>query len=227
MLEERSAMQQERIDSLAQLSMAIAHQIRNPLMTIGGFAQLLERKGLLDTAGIGFVHNIRAGAKRLEAVVKAVAEYTATRNSDCRETDVAALVQRTVERLAPLPPNVRIDALPEGPSWSLDPDLAGDALYEVLNNAVEAMASGGGVAQLRWREEERVCVFEILDQGPGVSPEDAPFLFDPFFTTKTVGVGMGLAKARRWIREQGGEVSLTNSQGGGTMAVLRIPAPSA
>ena len=222
MLEERSAMQQERIDSLAQLSMAIAHQIRNPLMTIGGFARLLERKTPLDEAGAEFVHNIQEGAMRLEAVVKAVTEYTTSRTPECRETDVAALVSETVDRLGPLPPQVKIEASLEGPIWKFDPALTGDALYELLLNAVEATASGGVVA-VAWREDEDACVLEVLDQGQGIAPEAVPFLFDPFFTTKAVGVGMGLAKARRWIREQGGELSLANAEGGGARAVLRIP----
>lgn len=224
MLEERSSMQQDRIDSLAQLSMAIAHQIRNPLMTIGGFARLLERKTPLNKAGAEFVHNILEGAMRLEAVVKAVTEYTASRTFACLDTDVAALVKETVDRLGPLPSNVRIEAPPKGPVWKLDPALTGDALYELLLNAVEAITAGGGVVAVAWREEDGACVLEVLDQGQGIAPEAAPFLFDPFFTTKAVGVGMGLAKARRWIREQGGDLSLVNAEGG-AKAVLRIPKP--
>lgn len=223
MLEERSVMQQERIDSLAQLSMAIAHQIRNPLMTIGGFAGLLERKVSLDKDGAAFVHTILEGAKRLEAVVTAVVAYTASRTPACLKTDVAALVWRTADRLDPLPPQVRIDAAAQGPQWSLDPALTGDALYELLLNAVEAMTAGGGVVTVTWREETDVCALEVSDQGRGVPPEAVPFLFDPFFTTKAVGVGMGLAKARRWIREQGGDLFLANTAGGGARAVLSIP----
>ena len=172
MFEERDAMQQERIDSLAQFSMAIAHQIRNPLMTIGGFARLLERKASLDEAGAGFAHAVLEGAERIEAVVNAVSAYTAPRIPACRETDVAMLVRDTVDRLSPLPLRVRVEALPERPVWRLDPALTGDALYELLLNAVEAMAEGGGVVAVAWREEEDACVLEILDQGQGVSPRE-------------------------------------------------------
>lgn len=223
MLEERNAIQQERIDSMAQLSMSLAHQIRNPLMTIGGFAQLLERKSTLDAVGAEFVHNIQEGARRLEAVVNAVTEYTASRTVAYRLTDVAALVRSVSNRLAPLPSTVLFQAPEHGPMWSIDPDLTADALFEVLQNAVEATTPQGGQVRVLWREEQAAHVLEILDQGLGVAAETAPFVFDPFFTTKAVGVGMGLAKARRWVREQGGELFLSTSEEGGAKAVVRFP----
>lgn len=223
MLEERGAMQQERIDSLAQLSMAIAHQIRNPLMTIGGFARLLERKSALDETGLEFIRNIQEGAKRLEDVVKAVTEYTAARVPAYRETNVAALVRETIDRLGSQSEGMRIRLVSAGPAWCLDPFLTGDALYELVLNAVEAAAAGGGVVSVNWREEEGACVLEVLDNGPGIAPAAEPFLFDPFFSTKAVGVGMGLPKARRWVREQGGELTVVDAKTGGAKALMRIP----
>jgi PAS domain S-box-containing protein len=223
MLEERSVLQQERIDSLAQLSMAIAHQIRNPMMTIGGFARLLEKKCSMDEAGMNLVQGIREGATRLEDVVKAVTHYTAARIPECRETDMGRLVGDIVGGLSPLPPGVSIDIGRGWPVWFLDPGMTSDALIELIQNAVEACTPQGGLVEVSWREEDGACVLLVRDHGQGISPEVVPFLFDPFFTTKSVGVGMGLAKARRWIREQGGELSVTDATGGGTLAMLRIP----
>jgi PAS domain S-box-containing protein len=223
MLEERSALQQERIDSLAQLSMAIAHQIRNPMMTIGGFARILEKKYTLDEAGVSMIQGIREGATRLENVVTAVTQYTATRIPECRETDMGLLVGAIAEGLDPLPAGVSLDIGRDWPVWFLDPFMTSDALCELVQNAVEACAPQGGTVSISWREEDGACVLMVRDHGRGIDAEVAPFLFDPFFTTKSVGVGMGLAKARRWIREQGGELSVSAASEGGTLAVFRIP----
>jgi signal transduction histidine kinase len=223
MLEERSALQQERIDSLAQLSMAIAHQIRNPLMTIGGFAALLEKKAGIDETGAAFVRSIKEGAARLENVVKAVTQYTAPRQPQYRPCAMGEVVARALEMLPPLPSGVSMVSAPSWPDWFVEPDLTRDSLAELILNAVEATAAGGGSVNVSWTETDGECLVEVRDQGPGVSSENAPFLFDPFFTTKAVGVGMGLAKARRWMREQGGDVSVENSPSGGTMATLRLP----
>jgi len=223
MLEERSAMQQERIDSLAQLSMAIAHQIRNPLMTIGGFAGLLEKKYTLDDTGSGFVRSILDAALRLENVVKAVTQYTASRALDCRPVDMGELAAQALERIAPLPSNVTVTLAAAWPVWFVDLDTTRDALSEILLNAVEASATAGGVVTVLWSETESDCQLEVTDDGPGIAEENMPFLFDPFYTTKAVGVGMGLAKARRWMREQGGDILLSNAEMGGVLAMVRIP----
>ena len=229
MLEERSALQQERIDSLAHFSMAIAHQIRNPLMTIAGFAGILRRRVSQEPQTAEFLQGIQDGAQRLEDIVRAVAQYTAPREHSCRETDLAALMDEVLRRLGPLPSGVTIEtdqANHPGRDWPtqvLDPELTRDSLLEVLQNSLDALAQTGGAIRISWREDGDHFLLEVRDDGLGIAPEYIPFLFDPFFTTKSVGVGMGLAKARRWTREQAGELTVSNATGGGVLAVLRLP----
>lgn len=226
MHEREKRMLEERSESLAHLSMAIAHQIRNPLMTIGGFASLLPRKIDQGQPVTQFIQGIQDGARRLEDIVRAVTQYTSPRQHARRATDLRALAKEALDRLGPLPGRVAVETgTPDEaiPTWFLDPELTRDSLVEILQNSLDALAQTGGTIRVGWREESADLLLEVRDDGPGIAPECLPFLFDPFFTTKAVGVGMGLAKARRWSREQAGELNICNSPEGGTLAVLRLP----
>jgi len=226
MLESQSALQRERIESLDQLSMAIAHQIRNPLMSIAGFARILERKCRLDETGTQCVRTILDGAGRLEDIVRAVTQYTASRPVNSVQTDAGDLAREALEALGPLPGGVRVALEGPWPQGLLDPDLTRDALVEVLRNAAEACETQGEVVRVSAIREGAGLRIAVRDQGPGIPEAALPFLFDPFYTTKAVGVGMGLAKARRWMRDQGGDVAVTSPPGGGVLAVLSVPEPS-
>jgi len=226
MHEREKRMLEERSESLAHLSMAIAHQIRNPLMAIGGFAGLLPRRIAQGQPVADFIQGILDGARRLEDIVRAVTQFTAPRQHDRHETDLRTLVSAVLDRLGPLPGRVAVEknAPNETPqAWFLDPELTRDSLVEVLQNSLDALAETGGTIRIGWREEASDLLLEVRDNGPGIASECLPYLFDPFFTTKAVGVGMGLAKARRWTREQAGELNVGNSPAGGVLAVLRLP----
>lgn len=227
MLERQGALQRERIESLDQLSMAIAHQIRNPLMSIAGFARILERKCSLDDTGAECVRTILDGAGRLEDIVRAVAQYTAARPLRTEPVDLGHVARRALEGLGPLPPGVRVALEGPWPVHPLDPGLTADALAEVLRNAVEACEPTGGLVSVSARAEASAVRILVQDQGHGIQEAALPFLFDPFFTTKAVGVGMGLPKARRWMRDQGGDASLEGLPGRGALASLTIPGSAA
>lgn len=226
MHERETRMLEERSESLAHLSMAIAHQIRNPLMTIGGFAGLLPRRINQGQPVTDFIQGIQDGARRLEDIVRAVTQFTSPRQHARSETDLRTLIGTVLDRLGPLPGRVSVemdtpdDAIPK---WFLDPELTRDSLVEILQNSLDALAETGGTIRVSWREEAPDLLLEVRDTGPGIAPECLPYLFDPFFTTKAVGVGMGLAKARRWTREQAGELTVSNAPEGGALAVLRLP----
>ncbi len=223
MLEEQSRLQMERIEGLGRLSMSIAHQIRNPLMTIAGFARILERKSQPDDPGREFLQGIIDGASRLEAVVKAVTQYTAPVFPRCEATPMRPLLAKCVERLGALPEGLTVHITGTGGNWMLDPRLTSDALFELLQNALEACSPNGGTIVLDAREEARDYVIEVLDNGPGIPEESKPFLCDPFFTTKAVGVGMGLAKARRMVREMGGDLEFSVTASAETAVTVRLP----
>ncbi|WP_243366167.1 two-component system sensor histidine kinase NtrB [Fundidesulfovibrio soli] len=219
----QSRLQQERIDGLARLSMSIAHQVRNPLMTIGGFTRLLMKRADMPEPSRNHMDIIMEAAMRLEDVVQAVTQFTASRQPAPQLLDAAGLARGVLAAMPAPPSGVAVGFDGEGATLTADPAMTADALREVLANAFEALPAGGGSVRVRCAVEKDFVRIEVLDDGPGIAADHLPFVFDPFFTTTSVGVGMGLAKARKWMRDQGGELEISPIQEGGTLAVLRLP----
>jgi PAS domain S-box-containing protein len=225
------AAQQERIESLGRFSLAVAHQIRNPLMVIGGFAGRMLRRRAPGDAEAEALSMILDGAGRLEAVVQAVSRYARRRAPAPVMVDPADLAVRAMETansrtgirarfvLGPTTGPIRVDAT-----------LLEETLEEILANALEASgatpeveAGGENAVSVRFCRTDDGIRIEAADQGPGLPEDIRPFLFDPFFTTKAVGVGMGLAIAKRNTEELGGTLRLTPGESGGCLAVLSLP----
>ncbi|KHK03820.1 two-component system sensor histidine kinase NtrB [Desulfovibrio sp. TomC] len=226
------AAQQERIRGLGQFSLAVAHQIRNPLMVIGGFTGRLLRGKAADDPETAPLSMILDGAKRLEAVVRAVSEYARRRELAPAMCDPADIASRAFEAAAlrtGLSARLTLDA-----SIGLvrtDAACLTEILTELCANALEAEPGANGqvtatatVSITFARTSDAVAVV-VADNGPG--PDDAAlaYAFDPFYTTKAVGVGMGLPIARRRAEDLGARLSLGRSALGGGAARLVLPQP--
>lgn len=227
------ARQRERIESLGRFSLAVAHQVRNPLMVIGGFAgRLLRGKAPADPEAEP-LSMILDGARRLEAVVRAVDAFARHREPRPREVRPAELV---AEVMAQAQVRTRSDAATARcvftdesglPLLYVDADLAREALVELVANALEAQPVGVARVTVTLRREDGHARFDIADAGPGLAEDIRPYVLDPFFTTKAVGVGMGLPMAKRAAEELGGDLLLENAAQGGCLASLVLPAAPA
>ncbi len=231
-LKEKYRAEHERVESLAKLSSAVAHQLRNPAASIGGLAGLMLRKCAPDDPRRPHLQAVVDQSRRLEAIVAAVADLTAPIAPRPEPVPLRELVRERIARLqaARAETGRRLIWVLEGddPWPRLDPALLGRVLDEVLENAEEASPDGGRVRVDISRESGEAqppgrIRIAVKDRGRGIPPEIAPYLFDPFFTTKAVGVGMGLCLAKRLLEAMDGEIRLKNRPGGGTTAVIRIP----
>ncbi len=225
-LTERAAIQRERIASLRNFSMAVAHQIRNPLMCIGGFSRRLLNNAPPEGTSRPALEAIVESADRLSAVVAAVSDYARPAAAEPQETNLRALTARTIEEaLANGAAKKSVDLrrhVPEG-TFRFAPEPVSRALREAVLNALEAVPERGGRITARGFVEKGALVLEIADNGPGVAEDVLPFVFDPFFTTKAVGVGMGLAMARQCAEALHGSIALVNGPAGGAVTVIRFP----
>jgi len=228
-LKEKHRLERERAEGLMRLAMAIAHQIRNPIMSIGGFAnRTLSKIG--ENASIApYLKNILSDAERLEAIVKVVNEYTRIPPAEPVHVSLSDMIEEEVSRL-----QTKTIELSKRVSWSLnfsdvtfsvDPALFRRAVYEVLLNALEFIKGDEGSVGVFLSKEENGLLMEIVDNGIGISVSDLPYVFDPFFTTKAVGVGMGLCLVRRIVAEHSGDVRIDSRSGKGAKVVVRIPDP--
>jgi signal transduction histidine kinase len=220
------AAQKERIESLGRFSLAVAHQIRNPLMIIGGFAGRLARGKAAGDPEAESLSMILDGAKRLEAVVRAVSEYARRPEISPVMCDPADLAVRAFEA-ATLRTGAKARlAVAAGAGRLIRADAACLAaiLTELCANALEAMAGSPEATvtvSLDWDGGQTTLA--VADNGPGPATDCLPFAFDPFFTTKAVGVGMGLTIARRRAEDMGGTLRLERGPDGGGLACLSLP----
>jgi PAS domain S-box-containing protein len=224
MLEERNFLQQERYESLQKMSMSVAHQLRNPITTIGGMAHILIKGGSPSSHQMECFDAIIASMHRLEAVVTAVYEYGAlvVRNRILVGTD--NLIHDAREMSAKGIPELAAKA-----AWDVevvpyqlvtDPLLLSKALCEIFMNSLEALPLSGGKITVSGIADAETYRIEISDNGRGIAESDLLFIFDPFFTRKTVGVGMGLCKAERIVHDLGGHIEVKSVEGLGTTVKL-------
>ena len=226
-LREKHRLERERAEGLTRLAMAIAHQIRNPVMSIGGFAVRILSKIDENSPIVAYLKNILSDARRLEAIVKVVSEYTRVPTAKPVPVSISDIFEKEIDRL-----QVKTAELSKRVKWSMalstvefpvDPVLFRKAVYEVLLNAVEFFESDEGSVGIFLLEEDNGLLIEVVDNGVGIPEKDMPYVFDPFFTTKAVGVGMGLCLVRRIVGEHGGDVRIDSETGKGAKVVIRLP----
>lgn len=214
---EMSAHQSDRLKELGEMAATLAHEIRNPLGGIAGFASLLARD-LKDPEQVKMVHHILEGATALNALVTNVLDYARPLSLHFMPTDLRELVAETLElaKADSLACPCDFEMPPESCIFSLDRKRMKGVLLNVLRNAFEAPS-------------ERVSItltpdgsLSIADQGPGISAANLEKLFTPFFTTKAQGTGLGLAEAYKTVQAHGGSLTVQSTEGKGTTFTIKL-----
>ena len=226
-LEEKSALEHERAESIKNLAEAVAHQIRNPVTAIGGFSMRMLNKLGQDDPNRMYLETILAGTKRLEDVVTAVGHYTKLLQIKPTRTSISEVLEKSQAGLAPkeaeLSRNINWTVKLEPIEAMIDPGLFNHVLNELFLNALEFCRDDEVNILVRVFEDTNGLHVEIEDSGSGISEKDRPYIFDPFFTTKAVGVGMGLCRVKRIISEHKGEMKVDGMPGEGTKVIIRLP----
>jgi len=226
-LEEKSALEHEKAEGLRKLAEAVAHQIRNPVTAIGGFSRrILSRLGM-DDPNRDYLETIIDGTRRLENVVRAVADYTRLLEvrperfplSKVLDMARAGLAQREAELSKRVAWNIRVPPV----EAMVDPGLFARALNELFLNALEFSLEDEVWVEVHVFKEGDGVTVRVEDRGPGISEEDMPYILDPFFTTKAVGVGMGLCRVKRIISGHKGDLKIESIPGKGTRAMIHLP----
>jgi signal transduction histidine kinase len=220
LLEERMQ-HQKRMAALGEMATSVAHEIRNPLGTIEGFARLLksdlERDRHTDHARLA--GKIIEGAQNLNYVITNLLTYARPMSVQYEPFDAASLFNSVGDMLTGLAEQarVRIDFRLPNPPMTIHGDIRHlrQVLVNLGRNAIEASRRDGEVIMevvLRRRE----VVFSVTDSGCGIGPEDLPRVFDPFFTRKEGGTGLGLSLCHKIVAAHGGEISISSVMNQGT-----------
>lgn len=223
---EEQVIRSERLAALGQLVAEITHEIKNPLVMIGGFARQLQR-AVSDEKSLSKLKIITEEVGRLEKLIQELREIYRPQPLALQEVDLNTLLGE-IDSLAREDCKLsRIDLRLNTPSEPLrvkgDPEKLKQVLLNVVKNAMEAMEKGGTLtvqAGIVGQEAE----VSIRDDGPGIRAEDRPKLFTPFFTTKRRGTGLGLSVSKRIVEgHPGGRLELESEEGKGTEVKIILP----
>lgn len=220
--------QSEKMAAIGELSTYIAHEIRNPLFAIGGFANALLRNTNLDPSGREKASIILEESQRLDGILKSILNFSKPVETTIGEMDLGQVAMQTVKVMSMGDENRKIETklavknnLPHARG---NADLVKQCLINLIKNAQEAMPDGG-IITVSVRKVKEKLELSVQDTGDGISPQALEKVFNPFFSTKNKGAGLGLAMTKKLIEEMGGTLEITSELGKGTMVrVLLLPA---
>ncbi len=205
-----------RLAALGQMSAVLAHEIRNPLASLKGHAQLLQ-EALPEGKTADKAARIVFEAKRLESLTNNLLDFVRTGLPRRRAIDPLQVVTAAVAEVGSDRFAIFDDEAPR--SFPLDPDALARALTNILRNAAQASV---GAIDVTLRERDGRLEIEVRDRGPGIPDDMLERIFDAFETTRTRGTGLGLAVARRVVESHGGSIEAANHPDGGAVVTLRV-----
>ena len=215
---------QENLAKLGEMGAILAHEIRNPLGGIKGFAQVIVKKPTDERNGT-FAQRIVAEATRLETLVTNLLVYVKVIHLDVAQVTIQELIDHSLSLIKPEIEEhrivVRLDC-PEGLTINADRNKLEQVMLNLLKNAVQAMPDGGSL-DVTARKTGKQILIQIEDTGEGIEPDDLTKVFEPFFSTKAQGTGLGLALCKKIIDEHGGTITIKSTCGSGTTVIMGFP----
>lgn len=219
----------ERLAVVGRLAAHVAHEIRNPLATIGGFSRGILRSPANAPKVERNARIILEEVERLEQILANVMNFSKPGAPVLRDRDL----NESVEALCSFNENVfaerhivvhkRLD--PNCPILRFDPEQIRQVLLNLCQNAIDSMPHGGDLTITTRALEDRVEVV-LSDTGQGMSESVRESLFQPFFTTKVGGTGLGLSVSQKIIHDHGGEILVSSAPGAGSSFTLSLPIPA-
>lgn len=206
---------------LGQMSAVLGHEVRNPLASLKGHAQLLLEKLPPDHSGHKGAETVLRETIRLEDLSRQVLEFARTGSVEIKPTSPAAVVRAAVEDLGTA--EIRLDVTGAPASWVMDSARMEEVLVNLLRNARDASKAGQPIEVTVCQTPDRSLRFEVRDHGEGIAEAEEERLFEPFYTKRAKGTGLGLALARRIVEGHGGTISARNHPGGGAVFTVCLP----
>lgn len=216
----------ERLTALDQMVEGVAHEIRNPVTAIGGFARRLHDRLPEGSPEKHYAEVILNESKRLEQMVKQIVEATVISIPSLRKREINEVIRAALaacqERLEEGRINVKLDLAEDIPPLIMDAGNLRRVIAHLISNAITAMPEGGTLTITTARRNHYVQI-QVADTGVGIPPKILPHIFDPFFTTKSTGPGLGLAMVHKIIKQHGGQISVETELNKGTTFSILLP----
>ncbi len=220
--------------ALGEMAATVAHEVRNPLGGITGFADLLKKEIAADDSRKHYVEKIIEGVENLNRIVKGLLNYTKMLKVVPQEVYLEKFLDEVINfyKMDLQREKKKVAILKEYSKPALkakiDPEHFRQAVLNLLQNATQSMSGGGKIritadyTQDSTLKPEKLFL-KISDSGCGMSPEVLEKVFTPFFTTKEGGTGLGLATVKKIVEAHQGEIKVNSELGKGTEVVISLP----
>ncbi|MBI5562617.1 MAG: response regulator [Deltaproteobacteria bacterium] len=217
----------EKMAALGEMVDGIAHEIRNPLTAIGGMARRLHEHET-DPQHREYADRIIKSVERLERMLQRVDEYKKILVSTLRPGDINGVIADAARDAAEFIENegkeitVKTDLMERPPLLNLDAGNLRVAIFNVLQNSVEAIEKKGEIRIETRPAFDQTFVLRVSDNGIGIEKDSLRNIFNPFQTSKFQGAGLGLTITYRIIHDHGGEITVESAPGKGTVVTMRF-----
>jgi two-component system sensor kinase FixL len=223
---EKKLLQSERLAAVGQAAAHVAHEIKNPLMIIGGFSNQIGQR-LEDEKDLQKLEMILDEVRRLEGLVANLGDFTKEYRLVKRHADINSVLTDVLEIMSgvctPEKYEFKKFLSSEVAEINCDPDKLKQVFINIISNGLEAMTDGGSISVSTELLPDGIEV-RIVDQGIGIPKEDLEHIFEPFYTTREGGSGLGLSISYKIVEAHGGEIWADSSPGEGTSFIIQLPA---
>ena len=220
----------QRLASIGSLAAGVAHEIRNPLSSIKGFATYFRERYSHIPEDQEVSSIMIQEVDRLNRVVSQLLAFAKPVAIAKQPVSISDVIHKTLKLMEQQSSDHQIDIEtkipPELPLIPMDPDQMSQVLLNLLLNCVEALGSGGRITISAMLNQDRL-ILQISDNGSGISEIDLSQIFDLYFTTKTSGTGLGLAIVHNIVEAHDGDIKVESLAGKGTTVTIRLPLENA
>ncbi len=233
---EEEIFHKNKLIELGTIAAGVAHELRNPLASIRTFAQLLPEKMNDPDFQNEFSKLVLGDVDRITRVIESMLAFSRPSQVSVEEHAITELVEEAIVLTQPRLKSKRIEVVKsfhESPQVKVDRHKLLQVLVNLINNATDVLPEHGririatGVRRVQTADNatgsERCAAIEVSDNGPGIPAGVRNRLFDPFFTTKKEGTGLGLSISQKIIRDHGGIITVSSTEGKGTTFQITLP----
>jgi two-component system sensor histidine kinase HydH len=216
-----------RLASLGSLAAGVAHEIRNPLSSIKGFATFFKERYKDNPADRETAEIMVQEVERLNRVISQLLEFARPMDLNRRRDSIQDIIRHTLKMIegeaGEKGISIHADIPPEPENIFIDTDKITQVMLNLCLNAIGAMDRGGELHVALSMPRDGMVQIEVADTGVGIDEENLPRVFDPYFTTKPSGTGLGLAIVYRIIEAHNGEIRVESTRGEGTKVSVFLP----
>ncbi len=226
---QQQLLESQKLASLGKVVEGVAHEVRNPLLSIGGFARRISNQTEEGAPTKKYLNAIIKDVERLEKMVNDIEEYvnfSKLHKMTYQPVDITLLLKNLLDELKEKMSTAGISSSLNSPEPL--PAIYSNEFYlkelysSLIENAIEAMPDGGELT-VNMKVDGNYLVTEISDTGRGIPEGKLDEIFDPFFTSKMSGAGLGLTKCHMIVTEHRGDIRVSSTPGKGTVFTITLP----